>query len=286
MSITSGDARRLTAEALEVLRRRAVAAVEAGVSRAEVARTFGVSRKTVGRWVVAYQENGEAALRPRSRGRRPGEQLALSPEQQAWTIKAIVAGTPDNHDLAYRLWTRQAVAELVNRRFRITLSTTTVTHYLNRWGLIEEETRLREMMRARVMTVLPVQRSKYDDDDPWIPGAEVLWLAWMRPHDPDIGRGGPVAAGRNLLTGFRTYYGDVNVMFAVSKRGVLFFLAGVGPFGVSETADFLLHLASQLGRALNVIVCQWPAQHREVLRTAANEGHLDRISIRYALNPG
>src|SRR5207248_6829084 len=109
------DARSLSAEALETLRRRAVAAVEAGESQSEVARLFGVSRKTVGAWVLAYQKEGDDALRPKTRGRRPGEQLALSPAQQAWTVKTIVSGPPDRAGMPHLLWTRQAIAELVNR---------------------------------------------------------------------------------------------------------------------------------------------------------------------------
>src|SRR5438874_8719314 len=108
------DARSLSAEALETLRRRAVAAVESGESRSEVARLFGVSRKTVGAWVLAYRQHGEDAFRPKTRGRRPGEQLALSPAQQAWTIKTIISGTPDQNGLGHRLWSRPAVVDLVH----------------------------------------------------------------------------------------------------------------------------------------------------------------------------
>ena len=61
-----------------------VASVESGVSQSHAAHMFGVSRKTVGTWVRAYQVKGEEALRPRRRGRRTGEQLALSAAQQAW----------------------------------------------------------------------------------------------------------------------------------------------------------------------------------------------------------
>ncbi|WP_244170451.1 helix-turn-helix domain-containing protein [Amycolatopsis tolypomycina] len=130
------DARRLPGAALEDLRRRAVAAVESGRSRSEVARLFGVSRKTVGTWVNAYRDLGEDAFRPRTRGRRPGEQLALSPEQQAVVLESVTGRTPEELGLPYRVWTRQAIAELVNREFRITLSLKTVSGYLARWGVL------------------------------------------------------------------------------------------------------------------------------------------------------
>src|SRR5439155_5516427 len=147
----------------------------------EVARMFGVSRKTVGAWVLAYHKLGDESFRPKTRGRRPGEQLALAPAQQAWTVRTIIDGSPDRHGLPHRLWTRQAIAELVNREFRILLSPATVAQYLVRWGLIEEP-HLLEMMRGRVTAVVPNQRSARAVGDPWIPGAEVVWLAWTRPH--------------------------------------------------------------------------------------------------------
>ncbi|HJQ45682.1 MAG TPA: helix-turn-helix domain-containing protein [Amycolatopsis sp.] len=274
------DARSLSAEALEALRRRAVAAVEAGVTRAEVARLFGVSRKTVGAWVAAYQESGDDAFRPKRRGRRPGEQLALSPKQQAYTVKAIVDGTPDQHGLPHRLWTRLAIVELVNRDFGVQISPATVSQYLVRWGLIEEP-RLLELMRGRVTSVVPRQ-GRFTGSNDWLPGGEVLWLAWTRPHTPSDPRRGPVAGKQNLMSGFRNHFGDVNVLLAVSNRGVVFFQARRGPFEQGQTIGFLERLMAQLGRDLNIIVCAWPLQHYEVPHTWPRQ-YPGRISVRFTL---
>jgi transposase len=278
LDMATRDARSLSTDALEALRRRAVAAVEAGASRAEVARLFGVSRKTVGAWVLAYRQQGDDAFRPKTRGRRPGEQLALSPARQAWTVQTIIAGPPDNHGMPHRLWTRQAIAELVNREFRILLSPTTVAQYLVRWGLIEEP-RVLEMMRGRVTSVVPSQRSTRAVGDPWLPDAEVVWVAWTKPHAPMEQKRQP---GQNLMSGFRNYFGDVNVLLAMSNRGVVYFQAGLGPFGAAQAGDFLNRLMTQLGRGLNVIVCRWPLPHYEILRSWPEE-HADKISLRFTL---
>jgi transposase len=235
--MSTRDARSLSAEALEDLRRRAVAAVESGVSRSEVARLFGVSRKTVGAWVAAYQRLGDAALRPKRRGRKPGEQLALSPAQQDATLRTIVDGTPDKHDMPHWLWTRQAVVELVNREFRVLLSPATVWKYLVRWGLIVEP-RLVEVMRRGIATTVPMQRTP----TAWLRNADAVSMAW--------------APGS----------GDVNVLLAVSGRGVVFFQARHGPFAVDEVTEFLERLMAQLERGLNVVVQRWPPRHGGMLR--------------------
>lgn len=132
----AAGARSLPADALERLRRQAVAAVESGVSHSRVARLFGVSRKSVGNWVRLYRASGEAALRPRRRGRRAGEQLALSTDQQVWVIETVARSLPDEVGLPCLLWTRKAVVELVRREFGVALSPGTADRYLDRWGLL------------------------------------------------------------------------------------------------------------------------------------------------------
>ncbi|MCG8914943.1 helix-turn-helix domain-containing protein [Actinokineospora sp. PR83] len=277
--MTSGDARSLSADALEALRRRAVAAVEAGVTRAEVARLFGVSRKTVGAWVAEYRRRGDDALRPRRRGRRPGEQFALSAAQQARVVRAIVAGPPEACGLPQRLWTRQAIAELVRREFGILISSPTVSQYLARWGLVEER-RLPQVRRGRVPSGRPGEARPGND---WIVGAEVLRLTWTRPHTPVDSRRGPVSGRQNLLTGFRDHFGDVNLLLALSHRGVVFLQAQRGAFDARQADEFLTRLTDQFGRGLNVIVCEWPAQHDDMLREWPRP-RPGLLSVRFALD--
>lgn len=268
------DARALSPEALEELRRRAVAAVESGGSQAEVARLLGVSRKTVGAWVRAYRRGGEDSFRPKSRGRRPGEQLALTPPMQAAMIKTIVAGTPDHHGLDHGMWSRQAVVELVNREYRIPLSPATAGQYLSRWGLIDE-TYLKEIKRAQVMAVVPRQRDMAVNQE-WISGADVLWVAWTRPHAPQRGRG-----KQNLMTGFRNYFGDVHVLEAISHRSVVFFQAHLGPFEQAEVESFVDGLVEQFGQPLNLIICRWPADRGEILHAWPTR-FAGKVSVRSA----
>ncbi|WP_410675295.1 helix-turn-helix domain-containing protein [Amycolatopsis sp. cmx-4-68] len=276
--MTGHDARSLSADALEALRRRAVAAVEAGVTRAEVARLFGVSRKTVGAWVAAYQRQGDEAFRPRRRGRRPGEQFALSAAQQAWVVRTIVAGFPEACGLPQLLWTRQAIAELVRREFGVLISSPTVSQYLTRWGLVEE----RRLLEMRGDRGLPGRPREPRSGNEWIADAEDLWLAWTRPHTPADPRRGPVAGKQNLLTGFRDYFGDVNVLLAVSHRGMVFFQAQRGAFEPGQADEFLNRLTGQLGRGVNIVVRAWPVEHDEMLRVWPKPLP-GRLSVRFAL---
>src|SRR3954471_3571896 len=76
------DFRTLALATQAALRRIAVAMVRAGKTRVEAAEAGGVNRRFVGQWVKVAAQGGEAGLAGRRRGRRPGEQKALSAAQQ------------------------------------------------------------------------------------------------------------------------------------------------------------------------------------------------------------
>ncbi|MCP4247095.1 MAG: helix-turn-helix domain-containing protein, partial [bacterium] len=57
----------------EDLRRRTVrAGIQQGLSKAEAARGFGVSRTSVHSWMALYYENGEDGLTPKRAGSPKG----------------------------------------------------------------------------------------------------------------------------------------------------------------------------------------------------------------------
>src|SRR3954466_8119979 len=89
------DFRTLAPATQAELRRIAVAMVRAGKTRVEAAATVGVNRRFVGQWVKVAAQGGEAVLAGRRRGRRPGEQKALSGAQEEGLRYLIARGCPE-----------------------------------------------------------------------------------------------------------------------------------------------------------------------------------------------
>jgi transposase len=87
------DTRSLPGAAQAALRHRAVQAVLDGMTQAEAARVFGVHPNAVNRWIKRYREGGWDSLSERRRGRRAGEQAAVSERQQQEVI-TLVRKTP------------------------------------------------------------------------------------------------------------------------------------------------------------------------------------------------
>src|ERR687890_647187 len=138
------DFRKLTPATQAELRRIAVAMVRAGKTRIEAAEAVGVNRRFVGRWVQSAEQAGEAALAGGRRGRRPGEQKALSAAQEEGLRSLIARGCPDRFGLSFALWTRQAVLALIARETGIWLTLPVVGRYLRAWGFTAQ----RPMRRA------------------------------------------------------------------------------------------------------------------------------------------
>lgn len=153
------DARSLPGKAQEDLRRGVVAAVRRGLSQTEAAQVFGLARGTVNRWMGLLEQGGRGALKARRRGRPP--QSRLAPHQAATTVRMIVSGCPDQLRLPFALWTREAVQQLLLRKFDVEVSVWTVGRYLRAWGLTPQK---------------PVRRA-YEQD----PGAVRQWLEQEYP---------------------------------------------------------------------------------------------------------
>lgn len=69
MKIKILDARSLPPLVQEHLRFRAVRAVLGGMGPGEVARSFGITRQAVHKWMQAHRRDGVEALRARPQGR-------------------------------------------------------------------------------------------------------------------------------------------------------------------------------------------------------------------------
>ena len=126
------DARGLSHDKLTDLRRRGVAAVQAGESPERVAQVFGVHRSTVYGWLARYRAGGWDRLDARKRG---GRKPKLDAAAMAWVYRTVTLGDPRQYKFRFALWTSQIVSELIKERLGIRLSRASVCRLLNQLGL-------------------------------------------------------------------------------------------------------------------------------------------------------
>ena len=267
------DARRLSAEAQEDLRRRAVrAVVEQGKSQAETARTFGVSRMAVSNWVQAYRHRGWAALKSKPQG-RPKRSL-LAGHEAATAVRLITKNTPERLGLPFALWTREAVGRLLAERFGLGVSVWTVGRYLRKWNLTPQK----PIRRAYEQDPKSV-RKWLDEDYPEIrrqaqaERAEIHWgdqMGLRSDHQTgtSYGRKGhtPVIGG----TGKRF---RVNMISTLTNQGRLAFMLFERNFTGEVMIGFLRRLLRHAGRKVFLIVDRHPVHRSKKVRRWVDKHH-------------
>src|SRR6059058_1833942 len=102
-----------TAEELERRRRRAVALVGQGESRATVARVLGVHPKSLARWLRLAKRPGGLDAKPQT-----GHSPRLSDEQLG-RLEALLRLGAKHHGWPNQLWTAARVARLIRLHFGI-----------------------------------------------------------------------------------------------------------------------------------------------------------------------
>jgi transposase len=267
MGVVVRDARRLSPQAQEDLRRRAVAAVKAGHTQTAVATVLCVSPQAVSRWVNAFDRKGNQALKAGKRGRRPGEQKALDPKQEARVRRAVIGRYPDQVALPGLVWTRPQVRQLVRNWFGIGLSLVTIGKYLRSWGLSPQKPIRRAYEQnpeavARWLEVAYPAIEKQAKKDK----AVILWLdqTGLRSDAP-VGKGwAPV--GTTPVVGKTGKRFSVNVMAAISNKGELYFTCYRGSFTGPVFLAFLDRLVRHLDRKIHLIVDGHPVHRRVMVR--------------------
>ncbi|MGH7411506.1 MAG: IS630 family transposase [Candidatus Methylomirabilis sp.] len=271
------DARSLPAVAQEDLRRKAVRAVFDGKTQVEVAKLFGVTRQAVGQWVRAHRAGGVPGLKAKPKGRPKGG--ALLPWQAAQIAKTVVDRCPDQLKLPFALWTREAVAQLIERRVGIRLSIWTVGRYLARWGFTPQKP-VRRAFEQDPEAVRRWLEDEYPAIRKWAKreGAELHWGDEMGLRsDHAVGRSYGRRGKTPVIPGTGQRFG-CNMISALTNRGRLKFMVFKQRFCGKVFLDFLKRLVRQAPRKVFLIVDRHPV-HRSGSVTAWLRQHTHRLRL-------
>ena len=276
------DARSLAAVAQEEIRRKAIKAVVDGRTQVEVAELFGVTRRAVGKWVQKYRQGGEKALRARRRGRPKGG--ALLAWQAAQIAKAVVDRHPDQLKLPFYLWTREAVGQLIEKRFGIRLSVWTVGRYLARWNFTPQKP-IRKAFEKNPEAV----RQWLEEEYPAIckqakrDGARIYWGDEMGLRsDHAVGRSYGRRGQTPVIAGTGKRFG-CNMISAITNKGQLSFMVFKERFKPDVFVEFLRRLVRQSGQKVFLIVDGHPVHRSNDVKKWIDEKQHD---IRLFYLPG
>jgi len=238
-----------------------------------------LSRTAVYEIVTAYKHGAMKALKAKKRGRKPSSRL--KGHQAATIVRIITDRCPDQLKLPYALWTREAVRDIIAKRYHIKLSLWTVGRYLKRWGLTPQK----PVRRAYERDPEPVQQC-LDNEYPEISkpakaeGAHILWGDQMGLRsDHHTGRTYGVRGHTPAVPATGQRFG-CNMIYAISNTGRMAFMVYTNHFTVAVMIDFLSCLLRQSTRRLYLIIDRHPVHRAAKVRRWLAE-HDMRIKVFY-----
>jgi len=213
------DGRKLKHEVLTELRKRAVARVQSGESPEDVVRTIGFCRACIYNWLAMYRAGGWDALDARKRG---GRKRKLGGPMMAWIYRVVVGGNPRQYQFPFALWTRQAIAILIYRRYKIRLSKNSVGRLLAQLGITPQK---------------PLWRAYQQDPE--------RVRQWVEEEYPKIAR----AAKRS---GAEIWFGDESGLRSDYHAGTTWGMKGRTPVVRTTGTRYRLNLLSAVNRLGNM----------------------------------
>lgn len=117
--------------ALEQRRLLAVKLFEQGRTKAEVARHFGVSNESAGRWYKAWQAGGRKALKHSG---QVGRKARLQPLDRIKLAADLQRGPEKTLGYATALWTLPRIVALIDQQFGYKYSASQVSRLLGQIG--------------------------------------------------------------------------------------------------------------------------------------------------------
>ena len=274
------DFRKLEPAVQAELRRRAVFLVDAGKTRREAAEAVGVSRRFVGKWVHARDEQGDAVLYGGRRGRRPGEQMVLTAKVAERIRRKITDKCPDQLKLPFALWTRVAVRDLIERETGVKLSLQSVSDYLKRWGFTPQRPAKQATERSALSIAAwlandypaIVKRAKREKGE--IQWADETGLSNQANYGRSFAPRGKTPVVRRPATRF-----SQSMISSLSNLGVLRFMVYDGALNTKVFLKFLRRLVQGAKKKIFLIVDNLRVHHAKLV-TAWVEANTLTASLR------
>jgi len=275
------EAHKLPRSVLNERRRRAVKMRLGGATIAATVAQCELGRSAVIRAMQAYERGGWKAVAVAPSGRPVGSGRMLTAAQENRIRQLIEDRTPDQLKLAYALWTRQAVSELIEALYDIKLTVRNMGKYLRRWGFTPQ----RPLKKAWEQS--PAAVAKWVNEEyPKIAaaarqeGAEIQWGDETGLRSDDVRGRGYAPKGKTPVVVANARREKLSVISTVTNKGQMRWKVFSGAINAKVLIGFMKRLVHGQKKRIFLILDNLPQHHSKVVQKWLQE-NADRIVVFY-----
>ena len=282
MGMEKDDARKLSPAEQHERRRQAIRAHKRGRTRAQIAAEVGLSHTAVTKVVARYESEGVAGLAPRKRGRRSGEDRALTADQEEGVRRIICDKRPEQLKMEFALWSRAAVMQLIERECGVKLHVRSVGKYLARWGFTPQKP-IKKAYEQRPEAVQSWLEQEYPEIEARAKaeGGEIHWGDETALVNTDVRGRSYAPAGKTPVAyavgGTRQ---KLSMIATVTNQGKTRWMIIDEAFNSDKLIEFLQALIKDAGRKVFLILDNLRVHHSKPVKAWVAE-RKDEIELFY-----
>jgi transposase len=275
------DMRKLSRDARHERRVQVIRLREAKHTYEEIATLTGLSRTGVFDICKRHARSGEAALRDASGGRQVGEGRLLDLTQELFMREMIVRKMPDELGLGWALWSRAAVAELIEQCCGVRLAVRTTGLYLARWGLTPQK----PLKKAYEQSPAAVNRW-LEHDWPVIAtraraeGAEIHWGDESGLRSDDVRGRSYAPPGQTPVVHVHARRQGLSIISTVTNKGQMRFKLFERALKADILIDFMARLIRERHQKVFLILDNLKVHHAKPVQ-AWLASRVERIEVFY-----
>lgn len=258
---------RVSIEVLNERRRRAVKLRLQGMKLAEVSAMVELGKGAIISAVHAYEAGGWSEVPVAPRGRSMGDGRRLSEDQERLIRRMICDRTPDQLKLAYALWTRSAVGELIHHELKIKLPVRTIGHYLKRWGFTPQKP-IRKAYEQRPAQVASWLETEYPAiaERAKAEGAEIHWGDETGLRSDDVRGRGYSPKGQTPVVRVMNRRESLSLISAVTNQGKVRWMVFDAALNAAILIEFFKRLIKDAQRKVFLILDNLRVHHAKLVK--------------------
>ena len=276
------DARLQTLEQLHERRKQVVRLHKKGIKVMQIVAMTGLSYPTVRAAIDRFESGGWTNVRPTRRGRIKGDGRVLSAVQEEAIQRMIIDKRPEQLKMDFSLWSRAAVAQLIEQEFGIKLQVRSIGKYLTRWGFTPQK----PIKRAYEQSPAAV-RAWIEGEYPGIEqraraeGGEIHWGDETALVNTDVRGRSYAPAGKTPVAlavgGTRQ---KLSMIATVTNQGKTRWMIIDEAFDAQKLIEFLQALIKDAGKKVFLILDNLRVHHSKLVKAWVNE-RKDKIELFY-----